>query len=163
MENGNIGLYLIVLYCLLWIIITILFYNRIWADGITRLKSRPQTKNNWALPSMVFMTMAMVINFAFLMGILQNDILRHYFYHFEVVFLPEMLNAAVSFLALFILPCALINYLLIFYGNRYIKLLGKYRYYNGKLFLSYFIISLSTPLIILWTAIILGGVKVYFK
>jgi hypothetical protein len=55
----------------------------------------------------------------------------------------------VSGVVLFILPCVLINYLLIFRNNRYEKLLNKYPNYGGKLAHSYFLTSMLLPLILI--------------
>lgn len=67
------------------------------------------------------------------MALLQRHIYKRTIYYIEFPFLPERVNSVVTYLILFILPCWLINYLLIFRKKRYVKLLQKYPYYNGKL------------------------------
>lgn len=130
-----------------------LFY-KIWVDLIVRLRSQPQHKHSWKVPAMVFMTMAMMFNLALFMSILQRNIIGKYFYKLEVDFLPDRISNFISFVTLFILPPIILNYLLIFHNDRYEKLIKKYPYYNGKLFLAYFIPSMLLPIVLIWIGII---------
>lgn len=100
-------------------------YYRIWVDAIKRAKSRPENKENWPLGTMVFMSLSMTLNLLLIMTILQKHILNKYFYHIELHFLPKYVSNVVSFTALFILPCILLNYFLIFYRRRYEKLIKR--------------------------------------
>jgi hypothetical protein len=124
-------------------------YNKIWVDCIVRLKSLPKNKDNWELKAMIMMTMAMTFNFALVMAILQRNILGYYFYKLDFSFLPERTGNVISFIILFILPCLIINYLLIFRKRRYRRLIEKYPYYNGKLSLAYILISMFLPIVLL--------------
>ena len=129
-------------------------YYKIWVDCITRLRSLPKNEDNWQLKGMIMMSTAMTFNFALFMAILQRNILGFYFYKLEFAILPERLSIAFSFILLFIIPIVVINYLLIFRKNRFEKLVEKYPYYNGKLSLYYFLISLFLPIILIWIGII---------
>jgi hypothetical protein len=131
-------------------------YYRIWVDSITRLRSRESNKDNWQIKGMITMSVAMTFNFILLMAILQRNILGCYFYKLSIPFLSNIEDNVLTILVLFFLPCVLINYLLIFRGKKYEKLLGKYPYYNGKLFLGYFLVSLFLPIILLWIGIFLA-------
>jgi hypothetical protein len=124
-------------------------YYRIWVDCITRLRSIEANKNNWQLKSIIAMSFAMTYNFVLLMAILQRHVLGHYFYKLNIPFLSHYENNILTIFILFILPCVILNYLLIFRGKRYEKLLKKYSYHNGKLFAAYFSISLLLPVILL--------------
>lgn len=135
-------------------------YYRIWVDAIKRAKSRPENKENWPLGTMVFMSLSMTLNLLLIMTILQKHILNKYFYRIELNFLPKYVSNVVSFTALFILPCILLNYFLIFYRRRYEKLIKKYPYKDGKLFLTYFLISMFLPLILLILGIATGRIGV---
>ena len=130
-------------------------YYRIWMDCITRLRSIEMNKNNWQLKSMIFMTIPLTFNFAFLMAILQRNVLGYPFYELNIPFLSQYINNILTMLILFILPVISINYLLIFYGKRYERLVKKYPYYNGKLYLIYSLISVFIPLILLWVGVLL--------
>jgi hypothetical protein len=130
-------------------------YYRIWVDCIQRAKR--QASNNqesWQTITMLFMTLSMSANFILIMTILEKSVFQTYFYKIDLSFLPTRINNVLGYLFLFILPCALINYLLIFRKKRYQKLLVKYPYYNGNLFLAYFLISMLLPIILLWVGII---------
>ena len=129
-------------------------YYRIWVDCITRLRSREELKKNWHLKSMIFMSISMTFNFVLFMALLQRQILGSYFYKLEMSFLSNYVNNVLTILILFILPCVILNYLLIFKGKRYEKLVEKYPYKNGKLFLSYFLVSMLLPIILMWIGII---------
>lgn len=131
-------------------------YYRIWVDCITRLKSREANKDNWQAKSMVIMTTAMVFNLVLLMIILQKQILGHYFYELNVSFLSGHENYILTMLILYISPCVAVNYLFIFRGKRYEKLLEKYSNYNGKLILIYMLTSMFLPIILLLTSVFLN-------
>jgi hypothetical protein len=125
-----------------------LFY-RIWVDFIQRARKQPANRQNWKVGSMIFMTLAMASNFILFMTILERHVLKRTIYTIDFSFLPERANSVLSYLILFISPCLVINYLLIFRNNRYLKLLERYPYYNGKLAASYFVISMMLPIVLL--------------
>lgn len=131
-------------------------YYRIWVDLIIKARSRPESRNSWALPSMIFMSISMMLNLFLIMTILQKHILGYYFYHIVFNSLPKYWSNVISGIILFVLPCVLLNYFLIFFKQRYKKLLQKYSYSNGKLFVTYFLISMLLPLVLLFGAIILN-------
>jgi len=131
-------------------------YYRIWVDFIVRLRSKEINKNNWKSKSLIFMTISMTFNLALLMSILQKHILSYYFYKLEIPFLSNYENNIITILVLFISPCFIVNYLLIFRGKRYEKLLERYPYCNGRLFVAYFSISMFLPIILMWISIFLS-------
>lgn len=127
-------------------------YYRIWVDFIARLRSKEINKNNWKSKSMIIMTFSMTLNFALLLSIIQKHFLS-YFYYLNLSFLSNYTNNILTLLILFIFPCITFNYLLIFRAARYKKLLEKYSHYNGKLFVTYFSISIFLPIIMMWISI----------
>ena len=131
-------------------------YYRIWVDVIMRAKSRPESRENWPVGTMIFMSISMTLNFLLIMTILQKHIIGSYFYHIDLNFLPKRLNNVINFIVLFILPCFFVNYFLIFYKHKYRELLKKYPYRNGKLFLTYFTISMFLTLALLIVGIATG-------
>jgi hypothetical protein len=133
-------------------------YYRIWVDAIKRAQSRPENRENWPTGTMIFMSISMVMNFSLIMNILQKYIIGSYFYYIDLYFLPKRLSNVISFIVLFVLPCVIMNYFLIFYKYRYIRLLEKYSYKNGKLFLTYFLISMFLPLALLIVGIATGEI-----
>lgn len=133
-------------------------YYRIWVDLIVKARSIPENKHAWALPCMIFMSLSMMLNFMLIMIIIQKSIFGYYFYKIELTFLPDYINNIISGVILFLFPVVFINYILIFYNFRYLKLQKKYPYYNGKLFISYFSISMLLPLVLLFGAIIFNKI-----
>ena len=91
----------------------------------------------------------MAINLLLVMVPLQHDVLGYYFYELQIPGLPGQLADIVNFLLLFIGPCLLVNYLLIFRGDRYETIVDRYPSHQGKLFLTYFIISLMLPMVLI--------------
>ena len=116
-------------------------YYKIWVDCIKRAREQANRKN-WPALTMPSITMAMAFNFVFIMTILEKFVFKNYFYKFDLSFLPLRLNNILTYLILFILPCVVINYVLIFRDKRYEKLLRSYPYYNGKMFGIYLVISM---------------------
>ena len=136
-------------------------YYRIWVDCISRLWSREDLKKNWQLKSMLLMSISMTFNFVLFMALLQRQIIGCYFYKLDLPFLSDYENNAFTILILFILPCVILNYLLIFKGKRYERLVDKYPYKNGKLFLYYFLISMLLPITLLWIGILFLKIEMF--
>ena len=126
-------------------------YYRIWVDGITRINLQSEeNKKNWQSTLVSGMTLAMTANFALIMVLTEKYLVGHNFYELTFSSLPGHISGILSFTILYILPCLTINYLLIFKNKRYEKLLQIYPYkYKGKLFLSYIIVSLGLPAVLL--------------
>lgn len=123
-------------------------YYMILVDGIKRMQSVPANKGTWKPQIMIFTSMAMALNIGMIMSIIQLHILGHTFYDIKFDIFPgEKLNNALSFFILYFLIPVVINYLCILRNNRYEKLLVKYKYYNGKLYMSYFFGSIIFSLI----------------
>ena len=129
-------------------------YYKIWSDCITRLRSLPKNQENWQLKSMIIMSTSMTFNLILLMVVLQREVFGHFFYEINISTLSGFENYVFTMLVLYLLPCVIINYLLIFHRKRYEKILVKYPYYNGKLSLVYMLISLLLPIVLIWIGII---------
>ncbi|MCL2291302.1 MAG: hypothetical protein FWC34_11480 [Bacteroidetes bacterium] len=136
-------------------------YYKIWVDNILRLRSQKQNKDTWQEWSMIIMTAAMTANFMLFMAIFERHILGFSFYEFNIVspnVVPiEGANDFLNTLVLFVLPCFVINYLLIFRKKRLKKLIRKYKYpnYHGKLAATYVLISFLLPLVLIFGNIII--------
>ena len=129
-------------------------YYLIWVDCIQRIQTQPANKKNWRLLSMIFMTVPMSIDFIFIMTVVQEYIIGYYFYALKIVFLPDEINSVVSFIILFIAPCIAINHFLIFKDRKYEKLIEKYKYHNGNLFITFLGVAIFCPIIMLWFGIL---------
>lgn len=90
-------------------------YYRIWVDVIQRAKSIPENHNNWKKGTMIFMSTSMTMNFMLIMVVLEAYVFDGYFYYINLDFLPRSISNVISFIVLFVLPCVLINYFLIFF------------------------------------------------
>ncbi len=130
-------------------------YYRLWVDLIKRIRLQPANKNNWQAKSMIFMTIAMSFNLLLILTILERYIFEQEIYGLDIPFLSKRANNVVEFLVLFIFPFGIINHLLIFRKDRYVKLVKRYPYYQGKLFLTYFTLSLSIPILLLIIGLII--------
>lgn len=127
-------------------------YYILWVDCITNIRAKEE--KNWKIKSMTAMSFAMMFNLFFIMAILQRNVIGYYFYKINLYFLPKIISNLVNVTALFILPCLVINYLLIFRNKRYEKLLTKYPYKKGKFIVTYLLCSTGIPIILLWISII---------
>lgn len=138
-------------------------YYRIWVDLIIRAKSRPESRENWQKGAMIFMSISMTLNFLLIMTILQKHVFGSYFYDIRLDFLPKKMSNVIKLIILFVLPCVAMNYFLIFYKHRCRKLLKRYPYRNGKLFLAYFLISMLLPPVLIIIGIITGEIELDFS
>ncbi len=114
-------------------------YYMIWVDGILKAKSIPANKDNWKSMTLISISMAMALNIATIMSIIQLRFVGYVFYDISFNIFPgEKLNNALSFFLLYFIVPLIINYLLIFRNSRYEKLINNYKHYDGKLFFVYF-------------------------
>jgi len=127
-------------------------------DCIKRARQQPENRHDWKIGTMIFMAVAMSFNLGVVMMVLQKYFFTNYFYKLKFPFFPERINSAISYLILYIFPCIVLNYLLIFKNQRYKELLEKYPYHNGKLFIVYFLISVPVPAILLLGAVIFSRI-----
>jgi hypothetical protein len=125
-------------------------YYKIWVDTLVRVKAQPQNKGRWKTLSFVFISIAMALNFITIISILQRNVLGATFYNLEIdVFPGTKLDALLKFVILFLLPVVIVNYLFIFHNKKYEMLIEKYKTHNGKLGITYLLLSYFLPLILL--------------
>lgn len=120
-------------------------YYIIWVDCITKAKSRPQNKNDWKIFTTVFMSMSMALNLWFLLFLLMVHCkISSSFFPIPIdIFSGTKIDAFISFFISYLFPFLLINYYLIIYKEKYKQILPTYKYYNGKLFMAYFLGSIG--------------------
>lgn len=133
-------------------------YYLIWVDFIIKAKSQPANKNNWQAMTLIFMTVSMAVDFLFIVTIFEKYILGFYFYELKIPAIPQNIGDPLSFTILYVGPPLVVNYILIFRNRRYEKLITKYKYYNGKLVVTYMIFALFIPFIILLLGMIFGKI-----
>ena len=123
-------------------------YYKVWADCIMWFKIISQQEKSWKRLTMVYMSIAMTINFLVIMSIIQRHILKHDLYGIGN-FPGTILGNTFQFFVLYFLPMVIINYFFIFNNDRYKNILNKYKTYKGRLFFTYLSVSLLLPLIVL--------------
>jgi hypothetical protein len=121
-----------------------LFYS-IWVDTIAVAQAKPRSELEWKAMAMFFMTMAMSLNFSLLITFIEL-ISGCPFYDipdYLKIFPGTKLNSGLAYFILFFLPPLVLNYFLIFYNKRYVKLQKQYpSKKRGILFFVYLMISL---------------------
>lgn len=132
------------------------FYYSIWVDGLIKLKSLPKNRSMWKFYGCLFISMAMAMNIALILAVLQRNILHKSFYHLNIDLFPgTKLDAFVSFFILYLSFPLFLNYFLIFRNNRYEKLFKRYKYREGKLCISYLMVSYFLPFVLLFLAYVI--------
>lgn len=124
-------------------------YYLIWTDCITRAKTQPANQQSWRLMSMLAMTFCMAANLLLIVTLLERNVFHSNFYWLNISDLPRKLNNFLTYLFLYYFPCGIINYFLIFKGQRYKGILKKYPYKGGSLFMGYMLTSLFLPIFLL--------------
>ena len=136
------------------------WYYILISDTVYKIKSDSWKKSSFLFYTVLFISFAMGFNLFMLtfilhdLNILKIETIEVALNITDFYFLDSFLSYAVVYL----FPFIIVNYSLIIYKDRYKKIIIKYKYYNGKLFAWYFVISLmSFPLFF-----IIGAIKYYF-
>ena len=101
-------------------------YNMIWSDAIQRYRKFHPKEKNWKTTLLIFNTHINALNFWIII------IWVKYFNIYTLptlkidVFLGGILNSYLAFAIQFALPFGIINYFLIFYKDRYVKIVKKH-------------------------------------
>ena len=123
-------------------------YYKVWVDALVFEKSKRGKDINWKTITIISVSVLQGLNLAVLLYLIR--LLTH---HKMPVLLPVsifnmyLLNDFVSIILTFFTPFIILNYLLIFYNNRYITLLKKYPAHKGKLYRTYFLWSMGVIII----------------
>jgi hypothetical protein len=101
-------------------------YYLIWSDSISSIRKHHPKNRNWHIEIFILISGINAINLW---------IIYIWLKYFKIISLPLLdikifpgyvLNSVVSFFLMFSVPVLLINYLLIFHKNKYLKLLERY-------------------------------------
>lgn len=120
-----------------------IYYN-LWVDAIMpAIKNDAKVSEGWKLPALFLFSIGLGFNMLtvfLIMGIF--GILIDPFIDFDI-FPGNKFDEGLSGFITFILPFAILNYLLIFYNSRYKKILRLYPGYSnkGRYFIGYVAIS----------------------
>ena len=126
-------------------------YYLIWTDFLVgRAKNRPDI-DNWKFQVFVIMTWLNSLNLWALFSFLK--ILGIGTFLLKLSFMEgTRVNSAIAFFIRFALVFCLINYFLIFYKDRYKRIIREYLYSEGKIIRNYILITAGSSL---FTAFIL--------
>jgi hypothetical protein len=116
-------------------------YYLIWVDFITSARKNHPERTDWKYSLFVLITMCNALNlYTFFIWLMYLGKVK---YLIKIDIFPgTIINAASSFLIQFASPFILLNYFLIFYHDRYEKLIEKYPNKKGRLALIYSICSI---------------------
>lgn len=125
-------------------------YYAIWADGIRKMQMvNSSKKTNWKFISNVLMSTAGFVNVLFLSVLLPKKFLWDYLVYLQIDFSGSAYLSNVSFGATISCVFFIMNYMLIFRRARYQSFIDNYKFYNGKLFIGYFVVSIWVPILVM--------------
>ena len=126
-------------------------YYKIWTDAIVFERSKHGHLRNWKIFTLIPITVLQGINLlTVFLWLSALNIKIDIFIEFNI-FPGTMLDSFASAAVTLFLPFLIINYFLILRGKRFQLLIKKYGYKNGRLYLFYFIATISIfiiPLIV---------------
>jgi len=130
-------------------------YYLIWVDGIVNSKDYKRKDPAWKFTLFIIITTCNALNlWAILLWLKLFEIFS---FLIKIDMFPgTLLNGAAGFIVQFASPFILLNYFLIFYNDRYEKLIKKYSHKNGKLAMIYTMCSVSFGVI---SAILCGVLR----
>lgn len=124
------------------------WYYKIWTDAIISQRAKRAEHTSWKLYTIIPISVLQGIN------------LFTFFYWMRIIFSHNLLltmpvgifhahplNGFISVMITFFIPFVLLNYLLIFYNNRYDKLILRYGSDNGKIYRNYALYTLGIAII----------------
>jgi hypothetical protein len=118
-------------------------YYKIWVDAIVFEQTKNGQRRNWKIFTLLPLSIIQGINLlTILFWIIALTHTKIPLLFDSTIFNAKGLNTLIPVL-LFFMPFIGLNYLLIIYNQRYKNLIAKYKYYNGKLYLGYFLFSTS--------------------
>jgi len=116
------------------------YYYLYWVDAIVSIKTNSPKRRDWKFSIFTYTTMCNALNlWVVLLWLKYFNILS---FKVQINLLPGiMLNNAGGFIIYFATPFILLNYFLIFYRDKYKKLIEIYPHKNGKFAMRYIFIS----------------------
>jgi hypothetical protein len=118
-------------------------YYKIWVDAITQERAKKgEDGKYWKSFTIIPISLIQGVNLLTLLFFLR------FFTDIPILFTLDLtrdkaINGFIAGLLVFFIPFVLLNYLLIFYNNRYNKLMNLYPAKDSKLYRNYVLISLG--------------------
>lgn len=126
-------------------------YYKIWVDAIVYEKTKHGHMRNWKTYTLIPISVLQGVNLLTIFFWLSTFNLKiDIFLDFDL-FPGKMIDGFLSGFITLLLPFILLNWLIIFRGERYENLIKKYDYKKGKLYLIYFLTTIGVfilPIII---------------
>lgn len=123
-------------------------YYKIWADAILFEKAKREKDINWKTITIISVSLLQGLNLLVLLYLLrwisrgQMPILLPL-----SIFNMSALNSACAIILVFFIPFVILNYLLVYYNNRYLEIIKTYPNRKGKLYRNYFLWSVGIIII----------------
>ena len=115
-------------------------YYLYWVDAIVGYRKNNPNSFDWKFSIFTISTVCNALNL--FVVLLWLKFFNIFSFKFEINIFPgTMLNSATKFIIQFALPFIILNYFLVFYKDRYKKLIEKYPNRNGKFAMMYIIYS----------------------
>jgi hypothetical protein len=124
-------------------------YYSIWVDAIVNIERNPKHRKDWKFFTMFYMTLLNALNFGVILMLLGYFLKINVIWIRIMIFPGTLLNSFVSFIIQFAFPFILLNYIMIFAGDRYNGLIKKYSDKKGKLFAAYLVSSIGAFILVL--------------
>lgn len=129
-------------------------YYKLWVDAILFEKNKRNREINWKAYTLIPISLLMGINL-FTILYWMNELTHHRLPVILIIsaFNVKLINIFISIITMYFIPFLLLNYLAVFYGQRYNELIKIYKNNNGKLYRSYSLISIGVmaiPFILKW-------------
>ncbi|MGV8095646.1 MAG: hypothetical protein AB2L24_27670 [Mangrovibacterium sp.] len=112
----------------------------IWVDAIVGFRNHNPTRTDWKIALFIIQTTCNALNLWTILLWLKYFEIFSFIIKIDI-FPGTILNSAAGFIVQFASPFILLNYFLIFYNDRYEKLIEKYPHKKGKLAMIYTICS----------------------
>ncbi|WP_131539438.1 hypothetical protein [Pedobacter nototheniae] len=116
-------------------------YNLIWVDSILRFKKHNPKNKNWKIMVFIINTWMNALNWWIIFMVIKYFKLFHIPLIELNIFPGHLIDDFINFVIEFALPFGVFNYFLIFYRNRYERLIMKYGPQRIKYALIYSMVS----------------------
>ena len=130
-------------------------YYKIWVDAIVWEKTTNGKRRNWKAFTLIPISVFQGINLL-TVAFWLSPLTKFSIFIDITIFKAKALNSFCSAAITLFIPFLLLNYFLIFYNQRYESLIEKYKYYNGKLYLWYFLFTVGIFIIPIIIGILLS-------
>lgn len=125
-------------------------YYTVWVDALVRMRSLPRNTGMWKFYGIVFISTAMALNLLIIVTVCERYLFGSEVFHINIdVFPGRKLDAFVTFFVKYLVWPMICNYVLILRDDRYLMLIDKYTYHDGKYAATYLALSYSLPFVLL--------------